>query len=636
MVAIASMRDVLDLEAETSAQLPPSTYELFRIAAARHADAPALSSFGSVAQHRHLQTWSYRELFAKVTQTANFFHWLGATPRSVIAFVLPNLLETHAVLWGAEATGIVLPLNPLLEGSALAELLNGAGVEILVSLAPAPGSELWPKLELIAMRVPSLKHLVLVDLSARLKNGSAVVQLHSLAKALPQGVIVHDFAASIASESAMELVSQRRISASEPASWYCTGGTTGQPKLAVRTHGNEVANAWSLARALGDTIGPGKSLFCGLPLFHVNAGLVTGLLPFWRGAHVLLGTPLGYRDPELLQRFWEIVAHHRINFFSGVPTLYASLLEVPIAGHDVSSLEYGLCGAAPMPSEVFHAFEARTGLRILEGYGLTEATCVSSVNPPGGERRSGSIGLRLPGQLMKPVVLDEQGQYVRDCALDEVGVLVVSGANVFLGYRDTAHNEKLWIDCGDGLRWLNTGDLGRVDHDGYFWLVGRRKELIIRGGHNIDPAAIEEPLHRHPAVAIAAAVGRPDPYAGEVPVVYVQLRPGASVSEAELIRYLRYEISERAALPKHVHIIDRMPLTAIGKIYKPALKRLEAKDALECALRQVHVEPRTLTIVDDSVRGTMANLEIERAAMERARCVLGQFALPFSISDGLS
>jgi len=212
-----------------------------------------------------------------------------------------------------------------------------------------------------------------------------------------------------------------------------TCGTTGLPKIAMRRHGNEVANAWSAGQFLGDSIGPGKTMFCGLPLFHVNAVLATGLLPFSRGAHVVLGTPQGYRGEGVIKHFWEIVEHHRVHFFSGVPTLYSTLLEVPVAGRDIRSLEYGLCGAAPMPVELFRAFQERTGIRILEGYGLTEGVCVSSVNPPLGERRPGSIGLRIPGQAMKAVILDDAGRYVRDCATDEAGVLVISGPNVFAG-----------------------------------------------------------------------------------------------------------------------------------------------------------------------------------------------------------
>jgi fatty-acyl-CoA synthase len=305
---------------------------------------------------------------------------------------------------------------------------------------------------------------------------------------------------------------------------------------------------------------------------------------------------------------------------------------VPIGARDVSSLEYGLCGAAPMPVEVFRNFQERTGLKILEGYGLTEATCVSSVNPPAGERRLGSIGLRVPGQQMKAAVLDEQGAFVRDCAPDEVGVLLVSGPNVFSGYRLPEQNEGLWIDCGDGARWLNTGDLGRQDAEGYFWLTGRKKELIIRGGHNIDPASIEEPLHRHPAVAIAAAVGRPDANSGELPVAYVQLRAGAQATEAELAEFLKSAITERAALPKAVRIIDPMPLTGVGKIFKPTLKHRETKDAIECALMEAKVAFRGVAVADDKARGLVVSVALAPGATpDAARQALGRFPFPFTL-----
>jgi fatty-acyl-CoA synthase len=244
----------------------------------------------------------------------------------------------------------------------------------------------------------------------------------------------------------------------------------------------------------------------------------------------------------------------------------------------------------------------------------------------------GSIGLAVPGQKMKCVVLDERGAYVRDCAADEVGVVVVAGPNVFRGYRDPRHDVGLWIDCGDGERWLNTGDLGRRDCDGYFWLTGRKKELIIRGGHNIDPAAIEEPLHRHPAVQLAAAVGRPDAHAGELPVAYVQLKKGASAAESELADFLRREITERAALPKHVRIVEEMPLTGVGKIYKPALKRREAKDALDAALREADVAFHAVDVVDEPSRGMIVRVRVDGdAAAATAREVLGRFTLPFTI-----
>jgi fatty-acyl-CoA synthase len=629
MNGVATMRDVEAIEARRPGDLPASTYELIRLGASLDPDAPALSFFLTVDEHRRPETWTYRELLARLTQTANFFHGLGARKDSVIAFVLPNLPETHFVIWGGQAAAIVVALNPLLEGAALEALLRAAAAEILVTLAPLPGADLWQKVQPTLARVPSLKHLVLVDLAEHAHGVRSTAQ----AIPVPKHVTVHDFSAAVRAQEAGALVSGRRFSPSDASSWFCTGGTTGLPKLAMRTHGNEVANAWSVGQALGDGIGVRKVIFCGLPLFHVNAVLVTGLVPFSRGAHVVLGTPQGYRGPGVVKRFWEIVEHHRVNFFSGVPTLYASLLQIPIGSHDVSSLEYGLCGAAPMPTQVFREFEERTRIRLLEGYGLTEATCVSSSNPARGERRVGSIGLRIPGQKMKCVVTGERGEYVRDCAVDEVGVVVVAGPNVFTGYRDPLHDRGLWVDCGDGERWLDTGDLARRDADGYFWLTGRKKELIIRGGHNLDPAAIEQPLHRHPAVEIAAAVGRPDAHAGELPVVYVQLKKGASVTESELADFLHREVTERAALPKHVRVVDEMPLTAVGKIFKPALRRREAKDALECALREAGVSFRALDVTDGASRGMTARLQLDPGESDAAaRHVLGRFALPFTIA----
>ncbi len=247
---------------------------------------------------------------------------------------------------------------------------------------------------------------------------------------------------------------------------------------------------------------------------------------------------------------------------------------MPIGDNDISSLEFAVCGAAPMPAKLIEAFEAKTGLKIVEGYGLTEGACVSSLNPPDGERRVGSIGLRLPYQEMRAVVLDSAGQFQRTADVDEIGTIVIHGPNVFNGYLDSRHNTDLWIDI-EGARWLNTGDLGRQDADGYFWLAGRRKELIIRGGHNIDPKLIEDVLHKHPAVAMAAAVGSPDVHAGEVPVAYVQAKPGATVSDQELMDFAATHVPERAAIPKHVRIMPSLPLTGVGKIFKPALQQRE-------------------------------------------------------------
>ena len=200
----------------------------------------------------------------------------------------------------------------------------------------------------------------------------------------------------------------------------------------------------------------------------------------------------------------------------------------------------------------------------------------STVNPPFGNKRPGSIGIRIPYQAMKAVQLNENGDYVRDCHVDEIGTLVIKGPNVFQGYLRERDNKNIWV----GDEWLNTGDLGRQDADGFFWLTGRSKDLIIRGGHNIDPRIIEEALSKHPAVALAAAVGKPDAKMGEVPVAYVVLHENATLRERELEKFAAENISEHVATPKSIYIIHQMPLTAVGKIYKPALRLDIIKRAL--------------------------------------------------------
>jgi fatty-acyl-CoA synthase len=261
-----------------------------------------------------------------------------------------------------------------------------------------------------------------------------------------------------------------------------------------------------------------------------------------------------------------------------------------------------------MPTELFRQFQDVTGIKILEGYGLTEGACASSASPLPAEPRIGSIGIRLPYQQMAIMILDEAGNFERMAELDEIGVVAIQGPNVFAGYVNPIHNQGIWIDR-DGQRWLNTGDLGRQDADGYFWLTGRKKELIIRGGHNIDPKTIEEAIARHPAVALAAAVGRPEPRVGEVPVLYVQLADGQQASEAELLEYARQHVTERAAHPKAIHIVDSLPVTPVGKIFKPALLMREIESVVREEAAALGMTLKHMEVSQDTQRGLLAKID---------------------------
>lgn len=568
-----------------------NTYDLIRQGASINPDAPAISFIPSGNQYDRPQTATYREFLACVTRTANLFHDMGVGPGDVISYLLPNLIQTHYVLWGGEAAGIVNPINPLLEPGTIREICQAAGTKILVALGRSPGSDIWEKVEAIRKDLPRLKGILRV-----LDKGDEKDGIYGFDDILPR-------------YKGETLDSGRVIDPNDRASMYHTGGTTGTPKLAPHTHFNEAAMAFMTASAVD--LQTGETTLCGLPLFHVNATTVTGSVPFSLGAHVVLLGPIGYRDRTIMENFYRIVERYKAVTFSAVPTVLSVLLDISKGDADISSLRYLGCGAAPLSVELFRRFEAHSGMKIREGYGLTEGTCVSSINPAHGVRKVGSIGLRLPYQQMAVFMVDDEGRFVREGNTDEIGSICIKGPNVFDGYLDDAHNKALKPKKG----WINTGDLGRRDADGYFWLTGRKKELIIRGGHNIDPASIEEPLYRLKGVKVAAAVGRPDPHAGEIPVAYIQPQEGTRLNEQEILTYLQKELGERAAVPKQVFILEQMPLTPVGKIFKPALRWDAARRVYEAELAGLGdlAESVEVRVGEDKAHGTLATIAVKPA-----------------------
>ena len=384
--------------------------------------------------------------------------------------------------------------------------------------------------------------------------------------------------------------------ASDIASYLHTGGTTGTPKLAARTHANEVSNAWMMRAS--DVLDQDSVIFAALPLFHTNALVVTVLAPLLKGQHVVWAGPLGYRDVPLFQNFWKIVERYRISSMSGVPTIYAVLAQVPVDA-DISSLKMPIVGAAPLPPAVAAGFEARTGVALCEGYGLTEGTCASALSWPGAGR-AGTVGQRLPYQQARAVAIDEATGDWTFLPEGEVGRLALRGPNIFAGYLvegDSGLELRADEKVKDG--WLDTGDLASVDADGFIRLAGRAKDLIIRGGHNIDPATIEHALLEHPDVTGVAAVGRPDPHAGEVPVAFVTLVADSAITPDELVAWAADHVPERAAAPKHVEIIDEIPLTAIGKPYKPELRRHAAEQAARDAVAEAGLADQVRAVLID-------------------------------------
>jgi fatty-acyl-CoA synthase len=560
---------------------------------------------------------SYREFFSAITQTANAFLALGLESRGVVSSLLPNLPQTYYCFWGAEAVGVINPINPMLDAEHITSILKEAQTQVLVVSGESMDAAGWAK------------NLAIIEQASWLKAVLVVGQDDLPAEA--GGVPLYGFDQFVSRQSAGNLQTDQLPGLSDTAALFHTGGTTGVPKLAPHTHGMELLSAQITGASFGFT-GQDVGLI-GLPLFHVNAAIATGLSVFLYGAEVLLPSAAGYRHPATFKNFWSLIARHKVSFFSAVPTVLSELLKQPSKGHDISSLRMAVCGAAPLSVEVKQQFEESTGLRILEGYGQTEGTVVTSLNPLHGEHKIGSVGLPLPYMGVKIVELDEHGRTARECDTDEIGTVAISGPYVFSGYQQTDKNGDIWVEEG----WLNSGDLGRLDADGYLFLGGRSKDLIIRGGHNIDPEIIEEAYYKHPGVALAAAVGRPDPRVGELPVVYLQLKPGQSVSVEALMQFGAEHISERAAVPKAVYLTDSIPTSAIGKIFKPALR----KDAI-CRLVRDEISSidgnsagGDVAVVDDpkygfSVQITAAG-ELSGARLKELIRRLGQYAFHYEI-----
>ncbi|MEW6363793.1 MAG: acyl-CoA synthetase [Acidobacteriota bacterium] len=617
MAQFRTINDVRAFEAKPLAErdLPANLYDFFARCAQRYGDKAALIFFLQGTAYERFVRFSYHDVLAKMTQTANMLHSLGVGPNDTVSYVLPNLPQTYFTLYGGEIAGIANPINPLLEAPVIAEIMNAAQTKVLVTLSPFPKTDLWEKMASVVNTVPTLQTILQVDVANYLHGVKRLlVRLIQMRKGKePVRARVLDFDKTLARFPSDKLASGRRIAANEIAAYFHTGGTTGTPKLAKQTHHNQVFDGW----AVGESVNAGADdiNFLGLPLFHNYGAIAVGLASWSAGATVVMGTPQGFRGEGVIPNLWRILDHYQCTLFNGVPTLFSALLNVPIGDSNVRRVNLATCGAAALPIEVAGQFTARTGIKILEGYGLTEGTSVASVNPAAGEARIGSIGFRLPYEEMRTALVDGD-KFQRFCEPNEIGLVLLRGPNVFSGYREEFHDIGTFVDAGDGgALWLNTGDLGRQDEDGYFWLTGRKKELIIRGGHNIDPRLIEEIMHQHPSVALAAAVGRPDPRVGETPVVYVELKPGSTVTKEELQHFAQERIGERAAIPRDIVILDKLPLTAVGKLFKPALIFDQVKQVLGQELKQIAGAASFEINVDSDKRlGMIAHVNVTAAS----------------------
>jgi fatty-acyl-CoA synthase len=322
-------------------------------------------------------------------------------------------------------------------------------------------------------------------------------------------------------------------------------------------------------------------------------------------------SPGGLRNPAMVQGFWRLVAQYKATLVGGVPTSIGAILEVPLDGADISAVRAGITGAALLPPAVGERFRQVTGCNLYEVYGMTEASGLIAYDPFSGPSNAGSVGWALPYTRVEVRRFGADGKLGEVCDAGEVGVISVRGPHVSPGYRNPEHNAGIFQD---GV--LNTGDLGYTDEQGRLYIAGRTKDLIIRSGHNIDPVMIENAMSEHPAIAVAAAVGMPDAYAGELPVCFVTLRPGAQVSDAELHAHAQARIGERPAWPKHFHIIEAIPMTSVGKIFKPELRCDAAARMLKQLLNdQFQLAEATVQVSAGGPRGMRVSVSLPTASL---------------------
>jgi fatty-acyl-CoA synthase len=504
------------------------------------------------------RTVSYAELTKRIVQSANLFRKLAGPEKASVIVIAPFLPEALIATWGGATAGSVTPVNPALDSAQLASIMNAVRANILVVADKSYGPGAWARLDEFCPNVPTLKHVLTID-----SRGS------------------DDLLASLDEMPEDELSFEENDDPEAVNTYIPTGGTTGAPKLVKLTPRGQLLNAW-----LFGTLSVSSSeevVGHAMPNFHVGGLVAISLRAMIFGQTLLTLTPLGFRDPGVIKNFWNLARKYRMTNVIMAPTTVAGLLYQAEGSSEGHSFKSFICGGSTIPVELLNEFHEKTGIYLKETWGMTEFQGPCSGHLAGQIRPvAGSVGIAYPYHQVRVAKLVDN-RFVEEVPAGERGILIVSGPTVSPGYLDEALSADLFVSGGpDGRTWASTGDLGTVDNDGYIWVYGRQKDVIIRAGNNIDPKLIEEALQLHPAVLISGAVGRPDALKGELPMVYVQLKEGMRADPAELVAFCRDRM-ERGAVPVEAVVIPLMPLTAMGKIAKPTLRA----DAMKRVVREL-------------------------------------------------
>ena len=536
-------------------------HELLRRAAKEFGGRPAITFYG--------KSISYRDLDAAADRFAAGLRRIGVLPGDLVSLVLPNTPHFVVAFFAVLRTGgIVVQTNPLYTPRELEGLWTDAGVETVVTL-----DLFWHNVSK-ARANAGVKRVVVCDVGEFLKV--PLRQLYPIKKRrdlkkqghwpldIPHEVGIHRFADLARTPPSPAL--ETRASLDDVVVLQYTGGTTGTSKGAMLTNRNLIANAMQVAAWFSAGSHRSEKLLGAIPLFHVYGLTAVMLLSVVAGIEVIL-----YPNPREIGAILKLINKTKPSLFPGVPTMYIAILRHPkLAKYDLRSIRACISGAAPLPNEVRKQFEAATGGRLVEGYGLTEASPVTHCNPLNGVVKE-CIGIPFPDTDAKIVDADDP---TREVAQGEVGELAVRGPQVMKGYWNKPEETRNVLRDG----WLLTGDLAKMDADGYFYIVDRKKDLILCSGYNVYPREVEEVLFMHPAVGEAAAIGVPDPYRGETVKAFVVLKPGRTATEADLIAFCKERLAP-FKVPKAVEFATALPMSLVGKVLRRQLREQELAKA---------------------------------------------------------
>ena len=491
---------------------PQSIPELLRQRASAAPDKLFLLSEADKRQ------FTCREFDIAVRRVAGMLAAHGVRKGDVVSLLLPNSVEYVVAYFACWELGALAgPVNALLKAQEIEYVVSNSEAKLMLV-----NSEFLPVID--GIRIPT----VVFDNESEATDGFEECETDSITRE-DEAIIIY------------------------------TSGTTGKPKGCLLTHGNVIANARQISTWLGFT--ENDRLLTIMPLFHMNAVSVTTMSALYAGGSTTVSPKFS------ASRFWQIISDYQITSFGSVATMLSMLLStypdgVP-AGLKTDQLRFAMCGSAPVPAEVLRRFEETFHCLVVEGYGLSESTCRSTFNPPDARRRPGSCGLPIGNEMR---VVDEDD---RDMAEGELGEIVLRGENILKGYFKNEAATATAFRNG----WFHTGDIGYRDAEGFYFIVDRKSDMIIRGGENIYPREIDEVLYQHPQIAAAAVIGVPDELYGEEVAAVVVLKPGATISEQEVIEFCKSRLADYKC-PKTVRFVDDIPKGPTGKLLKRELAQM--------------------------------------------------------------